>query len=404
MYKNVFQSLGPGLLFAGAAIGVSHLVQSTKAGGLYGMGLIWALVLIHIVKYPFFQFGPRFTAATGKTLLEGYKKVGKFSLYCYLIINLVNMFTIQAAVTIVTAGILSSIFPNFLALSNWAGILSIVGALILITGKYKALDRIIKYVIILLSVTTIIALALALEGNNHMLSFEQIIPTDLIGITFLISFLGWMPAPLDISIWHSLWAKEHNKVKINEAVFDFNVGYLGTLFLGLCFLLLGALIMYHSGMNFSNSAASFATQFIELYTNSIGNWAFYIIGIAAFATMFSTTLTTLDASPRVMDSLFSLLFEFKSKYLYLAVLIILVIGTQVLIVYAESSMLFLIKTATVLSFLTAPFFAIMNLYLMKSKQIPREFRPGTLMTVYSLIGIIFLTSFCIYYLYFLNQY
>ena len=30
--NHILKKLGPGLLFAGAAIGVSHLVQSTKAG------------------------------------------------------------------------------------------------------------------------------------------------------------------------------------------------------------------------------------------------------------------------------------------------------------------------------------------------------------------------------------
>ena len=29
--SNILKKLGPGLLFAGAAIGVSHLVQSTKS-------------------------------------------------------------------------------------------------------------------------------------------------------------------------------------------------------------------------------------------------------------------------------------------------------------------------------------------------------------------------------------
>ena len=45
--------LGPGLLFAGAAIGVSHLVQSTRAGADFGWGLLWALLLANIMKYPF---------------------------------------------------------------------------------------------------------------------------------------------------------------------------------------------------------------------------------------------------------------------------------------------------------------------------------------------------------------
>ena len=46
--------LGPGLLFAGAAIGVSHLVQSTRAGADFGWGLLWALLLANLMKYPFF--------------------------------------------------------------------------------------------------------------------------------------------------------------------------------------------------------------------------------------------------------------------------------------------------------------------------------------------------------------
>ena len=61
------KKLGPGLLFAGSAVGVSHLVQSTKAGANFGFGLIWALVLINIIKFPFFEFGPRYAAATGET-------------------------------------------------------------------------------------------------------------------------------------------------------------------------------------------------------------------------------------------------------------------------------------------------------------------------------------------------
>ena len=71
--KQVIQKLGPGLLFAGAAIGVSHLVQSTRSGADFGFGLLWALLLIHLVKYPFFQYGPRYASATGESLLEGWR-------------------------------------------------------------------------------------------------------------------------------------------------------------------------------------------------------------------------------------------------------------------------------------------------------------------------------------------
>ena len=108
------KKLGPGLLFAGAAIGVSHLVQSTRAGADYGLGLLWALLLVNLFKYPFFQFGPRYASATGESLLDGYKKLGKGVLIFYFILTFATMFTIQTAVTIVTAGLASTLFGSFI--------------------------------------------------------------------------------------------------------------------------------------------------------------------------------------------------------------------------------------------------------------------------------------------------
>ena len=50
--KQIIQKLGPGLLFAGAAIGVSHLVQSTRSGADFGFGLLWALNMDMEVLFP----------------------------------------------------------------------------------------------------------------------------------------------------------------------------------------------------------------------------------------------------------------------------------------------------------------------------------------------------------------
>ena len=86
--------------------------------------------------------------------------------------------------------------------------------------------------------------------------------------------MGWMPAPLDISIWQSIWTKE--KVKLNNrmdhksALFDFNVGYTTTVLIGLCFILLGAFVMFGSGQTFSNNGSEFANQLIQLYTINLG--------------------------------------------------------------------------------------------------------------------------------------
>lgn len=406
------KNLGPGLLFAGAAIGVSHLVQSTRAGADFGLGLLWALLLVNIFKYPFFQYGARYATSTGESLLDGYNKLGKGILTAYYVLNFATMFTIQTAVTIVTAGLASSIFGNFktfeigsrtiTSMEIWTIIILCICCTLLVIGKYKFLDRLMKIIIITLTISTITAVSIALFTTTTPISLKQVLPDNSIEIAFLIAFMGWMPAPLDISVWQSLWAIEKKKDSKSytpkSALFDFNIGYLSTIVLGIGFLLLGTLVMYNSGETFSNSASKFSNQLINMYTTSLGHWAYIIIGITAFTTMFSTTLTTLDASPRAMTRTSQLLFKKSNKTNYTFWITLLSTGTICIFLFLASEMGLLIKIATILSFITAPFYAIINYKLISSKHTPKAWRPSKKMHVLSWLGIAFLLGFSIWYL------
>lgn len=399
--KGLMNRLGPGLLFAGAAIGVSHLVQSTRAGADFGFGLIWALALSNLFKYPFFLFGPKYALATGETLLEGYKKLGNYVLVIYLILSIVTMFTIQTAVTIVTAGLAIELFGITNDITIWATIITASCLVILLIGKYTFLDNLMKFVIITLTISTIIAVFFAGFNSTNTLELTQVFPKEEVGIAFIVAFMGWMPAPLDISIWQSIWTLEKKKkeknIKNSDIIFDFKIGYLTTIVLGVCFVSLGALVMYDSGEVFSNSGGEFANQLISLYTDSIGNGAFLIIAIAAFTTMFSTTITCLDASPRAMK-LTSKLLGFHKLNNYNFWIILLASGTLFIFVFYISEMGSLVKIATILSFITAPFYAFINFRLINSHHTPKSFRPSLFIKILSVLGILFLTSFSIWYL------
>jgi len=396
------KKLGPGLLFAGAAIGVSHLVQSTRAGADFGFGLVWALLLAHLIKYPFFQFGPRYAMATGESLLDGYKKLGKGVLIAYFILTFATMFTIQTAVTIVTAGLAAPLFGSFISTQTWTIIILIICFFILIRGQYKLLDKLMKIIVIVLTISTVLAVMFASLKSTNAFSLSQILPEGSIEITFLIAFMGWMPAPLDISVWQSLWAiekhKETTEYDVKSSLFDFNIGYMATILIGLGFIALGALIMFHTGESLSDRGGEFANQLINMYTESLGNWAYAIIGIAAFTTMFSTTITTLDASPRAMDKTSQLLFGNILNRGYLFWILILSVGTIVIFFFLSHEMGFLVKIATILSFLTAPFYAIINYRLISSKHTPESWRPSKTMHVLSWMGILFLMGFSVWFL------
>jgi len=399
---NFLKKLGPGILFAGAAIGVSHLVQSTKAGADFGFGLVWALLLVNLFKFPFFQYGPKYANATGESLLEGYKKLGTNILYFYVIISLATMFTIQTAVTIVTAGIASSLTNNIISVEQWTIIILIVCSVLLYFGKYKMLDKMIKIVISILALSTILATYLAFNNFSYDFNLSQVLPKNNVEIAFLIAFMGWMPAPLDISVWHSIWTIEKNKSdgiqEMKTTLFDFNIGYFGTIILGISFVLLGYFVMNGSNLSFSSSATTFATQLIEMYTSTFGSWSYIIIGLATFTTMFSTTITTLDASPRAMHKATELISNKKIKNGYIYWLFFLVIGTITIFFNFNSEMGTLVKVATIVSFITAPFYAIINYILISSSHTPKKYRPTTFMHILSTIGIFFLLGFGIWYL------
>lgn len=409
--KETIRILGPGLLYAGAAVGVSHLVQSTRAGANYGFDLLLILILANLIKYPFFEFGPRYAAATGNNLIEGYRKIGKWAVILFAILTLGTMFTIQAAVTIVTAGLVGNVFSINLSPVSISGIILILITLVLIIGRYSILDKLIKFIIILLALSTVVAVfAASSNGYNPNAEFASGFSWfKHADIVFLIAFIGWMPAPIDITVWHSLWTNAKYKglkvrPKLKEVLLDFNLGFFGTIILAISFLCLGSLVIHGSGEELSGSGTIFAGQLINMYTSSIGSWAYPAIAIAALTTMLSTTMTCLDAYPRVMIPLTSALFpsikDRKSKNTERLIwFVVLVIGALILMSVLSSSMRVMVDIATTLSFITAPLLAFLNFRVVTDKHVPWEFQPKKGLKVYAWIGLIFLSGFTLFYLF-----
>jgi Mn2+/Fe2+ NRAMP family transporter len=408
-WSNRLKALGPGLLWAGAAVGVSHLVQSTRAGASYGFALVWVVILANLLKYPAFEFGPRYAAATGESLLEGYLRVGKWAMAIFLVLTLGTMFTIQAAVTVVTAGLAAKLFGLAWSPVIWSAIMVSICAIILMIGRYPLLDKVIKGIIILLTLSTLFAVFAALS-HGRAITPEFVAPQvwTVAGISFMVALAGWMPSAIDISVWHSLWTLERgkdsgHKPSVSESLFDFNLGYFGTALLAVSFLTLGAMVMYGSGESFSSAGAVFGGQLINLYTAALGEWSRPIIGIAAFTTMFSTTLTVTDAFPRVLRRTSELLFkehfqDRNTNWLYWAWMIFVLGISLVVTGFFLNGMTILVDLATTLSFLTAPVLAYINHRAVTGDWVPAEAQPKPWLRALSWVAIVFLASFGIFFL------
>lgn len=415
--QKIWSTLGPGFLYAGAAIGVSHLVQSTKAGAQYGFTLIGIVILSNVLKYPFFEAGPRYAAATGENLIQGYQRIGKWAVWMFTVLTASTAFIIQAAVTIVTAALFSNLLGiDFTGLQASAILLAVCGT-ILFVGQYKWLDTLIKWVVILLTIASIVAFFRAQSVETDADLWPQWINNES-SFLFLFALMGWMPAPVDIAAWHSIWTVEKQREhpseqakggvqRLKEALRDFHIGYWGTAVLAMIFLSLGALVLFANGVELNTpSGAEFSKGFIQIYTDTLGAWTYPIIAFAAFATMFSTTITVLDGAPRVADQLVPALqgkTNNNQKRIYRITIVLVALGALFLIwQYAgKSAFGTLIKIATITSFITAPLLGFLNFKLAFSKHMPEEARPGMFNKIVGLVGLVFLGGFALVYLLFL---
>lgn len=400
--QSILKTLGPGILFAGAAIGGSHLVQSTRAGANYGLTMIFIVLFINVLKYPFFEFGQRYVAATGESLLQGYRKLGKTTLGGFLLLCCLTAIFNIAGVVLITTGLAQNLFGIGESSQTIIAILITLFSLLIIgIGGYSFLEKIMKFMVIGLTLITIFTVCIAASAPKVMI--EGFVPLDLnskVGFGFLIALMGWMPAPIETSVWPSLWAVENNKINKVKAPFkqvllDFHIGYIGTAILAIFFVLLGYFLMYGSGKEFSSSSVAFTSQLIDMYVSTLGNGGWYIITMVVFFTMLSTTFTVFDAYPRTIYTGLTLLFpklEKKQRLLKVIVTIFLsCVGVSVILFLPKAGFKSLIDFTTIVCFLTAPLFARVNLKVVTSEFMPKEYRPKKWIVQLSWLSIVCLS-------------
>ena len=403
------KTAGPGILFASTAIGVSHLVQSTRAGADFGLMILGFVIVVTLLKYPFFEYGSRYANSTQTSIIDGYKKLGKPALWLYFLLTIASMFFVTGAVGFVAAGFFENLFGiDFLG--EWTIIiLFTICVSILAVGKYNILDSLIKIIIIVLVVSTVSAFLFALY-NGPIEPVEGFVPKELwnvSGIFFLLALMGWMPTAIDISSWNSLWTLErmkqtNYKPKLKETLFEFRLTYLITGILAVMFVTLGSFIFFGSGEDLPNNNSLFANKVVTLYTQTIGDWSYIIIAASAFTVMFGTIIAVLDGYSRSLRRTVELIFtknedkiSTKFRPLYIIFLFVIAIGALAIIFQFENNLKELVDFATVLSFLIAPVIAIFNFRLVTGKFLDKASQPSILLKILSFVGIIFLSGFAI---------
>jgi Mn2+/Fe2+ NRAMP family transporter len=401
--------LGPGILYTAAAVGVSHLVFATRSGAVYGLAMIPFILLFCLIKYPALRFGNEFAASTGRSLVDSYISFGRWTLWIFGLSQILSMVFIVAAICLVTTGLFNAVLGLSFGQLVDNGVLLLLSAVILITGRYHILERLSKGIVIVFTLLIMLATITALfKLKSHGMELGRV-NFDAPTILYVVAMAGFMPTPLDASVLQSLWARAKVddcgcEFSVSESRLDFNVGFITTVILALCFVLLGMVVMYSNGVSPEKNSLGFSNQVIHLFTALVGNWAYYPIGIAAVTVMLSTLLTVMDGYPRVVEALVADLMpksegQFMGRRFYDWVMVFLVLTSLVVIGTFMRTFETFIDMTSVIAFLVGPLIAWLNHRSMFGPQIKKTDQPGMIIRLWSIMALWILIFVSLVYIY-----
>ncbi len=403
---NIWHRLGPGILLAATSIGASHLVLSPQAGALFGYHLLWLVLAAHLFKYPAFEFGPRYAAATGQNLLAGYARVPGprgWALWMFLGSTVLQGVGVLAGVVSVAGCVLHT----------WTGSLNteifsviVVAAVVglLFAGGFNWLDHINKLMMAVLALATLLAFVPVFPQPSDL--GHLVVPSLPDGSLVLVAaILGWMPTGIDVSVWHSFWSLEKFKRlglsgsgpqqrldKLKTSLTDLRVGYGLSLLTGIMFVCMGA--AHLTGQGLALQGVGFVEALSTAYTNVLGRWMYHVFMLTALFAMFSTSYTVIDGFSRSFAEALAALrarlaLERIRKLTYGGFVLCSAVLAAVMLVWVGNPVK-LVMVVALISLAVAPVLYGLNLYCVVKHIDDPRMRPSAVTLVIGLAGIAFM--------------
>ncbi|MCR9180249.1 MAG: hypothetical protein NXH71_08465 [Erythrobacteraceae bacterium] len=399
---------GPGLIFTGAAIGTSHLVQSTRAGAMFGLALVGVIVLANFLKYPAYRYGIDFAHARGRSLLTGYRELGLWAVLLFLLAVGPLVPIIWAALGAATAGILTVLIGPIAPVPVLAAAILVLATCLLLIGGYRFLDRVNAVLLAFLVGSTLLTTAVVLPWVDWTTMADFSWTGEVSALIFIVALAGFMPNPTDVSVPLSLWKieadhalPEGRKATLAETRKSFFWPYVITAAMAVCFCIMGAGVMHRQAIVPLADAPGFAGQLVSLYKEALGPGPAFLAGIAALSVMLTTVIAGIDAYSRTFAAARAILTGRddvsyrRGEYAFFALLFVAIAVAAIFTLLTDlTGFLDLVTTA---SFVIAPGVALLNHLVVTRCEMPEAARPSATSRLQSWLAITTMTGLAIAY-------
>jgi Mn2+/Fe2+ NRAMP family transporter len=382
--------VGPGLVVAATGVGAGDMVSSLSAGTNFGTVLIWAIIIGSVLKFVLSEGLGRWYLASGKTILEGWKSLGRWATAYFGIYLLIVTFVFGAAAMSASALAVTAMFPGTLPLWAWAVLHGIFGFAVCAAGRYKLFERVME-VFVGIMFLTVVGLAIFLTPNLGELAFGTVVPRIPEGsLIYALAIIGGVGGTFTLASY-PYWVRErgwHRPAWIPTMRTDIGVGYVVTGLFMVSMLVIGAELLFASGEGIDGESGLVAlSDPISARFGGVASWLF-LIGFWAAATssivgawnggayLFADFVRTLRNVPDERAD------EYLAETSVWFRIFLVWITFPPMILLALDQPVFLVITYAALGAFFMPFLAITLMWLLNSNRVAREHRNGMLTNVF----------------------
>ena len=366
---------------AATGVGAGDLISSLVAGTRFGSVLIWTIVLGAIIKFSLVEGMGRWSMATGRTIFEGWRDLGRWATIYFVVYLFLVTFVFGAAVTSASALAVDALFPDVLPIWGWAVLHGIFGFVVVGIGRYGLFERVIEVFVGVMFVT-VVGLAILLTPNLGELAIGLVPRIPEGSLLYALGIIGGVSGTFTLASY-PYWVRERGwrrSTWIPMMRTDLIVGYVVTAVFMISMLIIGTEFLFGTGTNISGTEGLVAlSDPLSEQFGTVAGW-FFLIGFWSATTssilgawngsayLFADFVRT---SRDVPDSQAEDYISEKSPW-FRGFLVWITFPPMVLLFFGQPVFLVIIYAA--LGALFLPFLSITLLWLLNSGRVDRQFR------------------------------
>ena len=327
-FWNTVKFLGPGLILVGSVVGSGEIILTTTLGATVGFVMLWWMLLSCWGKSIVQAELGRYAVSSGNTALSAFNDIpGRFPFFRSKMSWFILLWFLQQIPGLMGgggiyggAGQAMSMMMPFLDSRYWTIIVAIVTATLILSGTYRFLEKLLTFMVVTFTLITL-ACAVLLQFTEYAITWADVgaglrfdFPT--FAIAAALAAYGGTGVNAGESMAYTYWCTEKGYARFTGSTDD-SEGWVNrargwirvmqtdvvlTLivltFATIPFYMLGAGVLNRMGQ--MPDGLDTLSILSNMYTQTLGQWAWWLFMFGGFFVLFSTVVSGLGGGSRMI--------------------------------------------------------------------------------------------------------